>query len=290
MGQTLYCSTSSTIRSASRANFTSTEIFTQQTINDEMNPKGLAFRESRDSDVHPNSVPIIVGLDETGSMGHIPLNLTKGGLTKIMDGIINNGIPDPQILFIGFGDHECDSSPLQVGQFESGDELLDKWLTSVYLEGCGGGNGGESYFLPWYVGARYTRTDHWDKRKKKGYLFTIGDEPMLSSFPAKAQERIMGNGQYTDLTATQILKEATEKWQVYHIHVASTYQGSLATTQGGWKQLLGDHCIIVDSHEKVASTIARIVAENEAGNSSNKVKPTEDQKESEANKPDPYAI
>ncbi|STD12570.1 hypothetical protein [Chryseobacterium carnipullorum] len=39
-----------------------------------------------------------------------------------MGGIIQGGVPDPALLFLGIGDHECDAYSLQVGQFESGDE------------------------------------------------------------------------------------------------------------------------------------------------------------------------
>ncbi len=41
-------------------------------IHPTLDPKGVKFRESRDSDAHPRSNAISVLFDETGSMGGIP--------------------------------------------------------------------------------------------------------------------------------------------------------------------------------------------------------------------------
>ncbi len=88
------------------------EIFSQHTINSAMNPHGVRIRESRDSIEHPNTVSIVLALDVTGSMGSIPHHLVKEGLPYIMGNILQNGIKDPQLLFLAVGDHECDNSPL----------------------------------------------------------------------------------------------------------------------------------------------------------------------------------
>ena len=237
------------------------EIFTQNAkriAHESMNPKGITFREARDSAVHPNSVPIILGLDVTGSMGHIPHELIKEGLPKLMGGIIQGGVPDPALLFLGIGDHECDNYPLQVGQFESGDQELDMWLTRTYIESGGGGNAGESYLLAWYFAAFHTKTDAFEKRGQKGLLFTVGDEPNLPTLPASAIKEIMGQGQQT-YTSLELLKEAQKRYEVYHISVLHSDQAVRANV--AWKELLGQNCLSIEDHKEIPNVIKKIICE-----------------------------
>jgi len=238
------------------------EIFKNRSINNAMNPHGVMLRESRDSEEHPVSVPIILALDVTGSMGSVPHHLVKEGLPHMMDAIIQAGIAHPQVLFLAIGDHEFDSSPLQVGQFESSDELLDKWLTDVYLEGGGGGNAGESYLLAWFFGGYRTEHDSFAKRKRKGFLFTVGDEPTLKQIPKHVIQEIMGDGQFEDFTAEKLLEKARETYHVFHLHIRETTSGSRQHVMDGWRQLMQDNLVIVDRHEDLPKIIAKIVVEN----------------------------
>lgn len=246
-------------KSAGYASKAVNDIFVQnkeRKAHDSMNPNGVTFREARDSEVHPNSLPIILGLDVTGSMGHIPHDLVKEGLPKLMGGIIEGGVPDAALLFLGIGDHECDSYPLQVGQFESGDKELDMWLTRTYIESGGGGNAGESYLLAWYFAAFHTRTDAFEKRGQKGLLFTIGDEPNLKTLPASAIKEIMGSGEqtYSDL---ELLAEAKKRYEVYHISVLHSTRAQSAEI--GWKEVLGENCISVEDYKTIPEVIKNIV-------------------------------
>lgn len=243
------------------ASKSASEIFTQNALriaHESMNPNGVVFREARDSDVHPNTVPIILGLDVTGSMGHIPHELIKEGLPKLMGGIIQGGVPDPALLFLGIGDHECDRYPLQVGQFESGDEELDMWLTRTYIEGGGGGNAGESYLLAWYFAAFHTKTDAFEKRGQKGLLFTVGDEPGLKTLPASAIKEIVGQGQQT-YTHLELLAEAQKKYDVYHISVLHSGQAINADVE--WKELLGQNCLSIEDHREIPNVIKKIICD-----------------------------
>jgi hypothetical protein len=258
------------------------QIFEQNTkrvIHDSMRPKDIKIREARDSNVHPVTVPIILALDLTGSMGHIPHDLIKDGLPTLIGGIIQNGIPSPALLFIGIGDHECDNYPLQVAQFESGDKELDMWLTRTYIEKGGGGNGGESYLLAWYFAAFHTVTDALEKRGKKGFLFTVGDEPTLEHLPQSALNELMSYAVGQGYSAKDLLKAAQEKYHVYHLHIMQGSAGQRSLS--GWQDLLGQNCIRVNDYIKVADTIAQIIVSQQESEEASSSRPTTNSPEEE---------
>lgn len=216
--------------------------FTQKRIDPEMVINGKV-RESRDSQEHPNSFPIIIALDTTGSMGHIPMDLIKGSFPEIMKSIIEAGIPDPQVCFVGVGDCYFDNAPVQCGQFESSDELMEKWFQKVYLEGGGGNNPGESYNLAWYFASRHTITDSWEKRHKKGVLITIGDEPCLAEIPQSNITGLFGDGAQSGILSSTLIEEASEQWELYHIHMGDVpiYNSTISK----WHGLLGNDRVVV---------------------------------------------
>ena len=242
------------------------KIFVQQTerkAHESMSPYGVKVRESLDTEDHPAVLPIIFAMDETGSQYEIPVHLVREGLPKIMSRLHEAGYEDAQLLFMGVGDHLKDDYPLQVGQFESTDELMDKWLTRIYLEGNGGGNGGESYFLPWYFAAFHTKTDQWDKRREKGVLFTTGDEIPLKEITNDHLKRLMGdtavlspNGAYTPI---ELLKAAQEKYHVFHLLTLEGTHGR--QSQGYWTELLGDNCIPISNDAEIPHKVAKVVAD-----------------------------
>lgn len=264
MGFGTYSDTSRSVRADAMGYATKSknEIFNQRNIHKDMNPYNVKIRESRDSEEHPNTIPIILALDVTGSMGRIPHQFVKDGLPTLMSSLIQRGVEDPQLLFLAVGDHECDRSPLQVAQFESSDELLDKWLTSVWLEEGGGGNGGESYILAHYFAAHHTVHDAFEKRGQKGFLFTIGDEPTLDSIPSSALKEIMGDGQYSSIHTEAIIKEAQKMYNVYHLHIRETSSGARQHVMDGWKRILGQNMIIVEDFREIPKLMAEIIISN----------------------------
>ena len=225
-----------------------------------MLPKGVKFRESRDSDIHPDSLSIAVFLDVTGSMGRIPEILVREKLGSLMNTLISHGILHPQILFGAIGDHISDRFPLQIGQFESGTAELDKWLTEIYIEGGGGGQSMESYTLAWLFGARHTSCDCFEKRGQKGFLFTIGDEAAWDTLQADALKELMGYPQASNLTDKQLLEEVQRSYHVFHIHINEASYKNDPHVLGYWKKLLSERLIVLEDYNAIAETIAATVA------------------------------
>lgn len=256
MGGTFYNSDDRTLRAKSKGYFDKPqqEIFKQSRIHESLSPVDLKFREARDSEAHPNSLPCIIGLDVTGSMGRIPHDLIQHGLPTMMSTLIENHLPDVAVCFVAVGDHMTDSAPLQVSQFESGDKELDRHLENTWLEGNGGGNGGESYFLPWYFAAKKTSTDAWEKRRQKGFLFTIGDEHCHQEINPSSIKRIFGDSEPSEGNkAIDLLREAQEKYHVFHLNLGG-YE-----IQDSWRKLIGENNIQLSDHRDIPKKIAEII-------------------------------
>ena len=262
MGSSTYSSVRYAATSESFKLKSAREIFQEVKISNLMDPKNIKVREARDSEAHPESYPIAIFLDNTGSMGKIPEAMVKEDLGTLMETLIGKGLKDAAVMFGFVGDHVFDGAPLQVGQFESGDKELTNWLTQGYLEGGGGSNNGESYLLAWMFASKHVEADAFTKRKKKGCLFTIGDEPTLEKVEADAQKLIFGTEGAQDASAKGILKEAEKHWEVYHIHIRQGSNGRRAEVINDWKKLIGkDNVLIADDYTQVATIIADKVLE-----------------------------
>lgn len=229
-------------------------------VADDMNPYGLTFRESRDSTAHPNSLAIGVFLDVTGSMRNIPEHLIRHKLGSLMDTLLDHGVEDPQVLFAAIGDHISDRAPLQVGQFESGTDELNHCLSSIYLEGGGGGQTMESYLLSWLVAGRHTSIDCFEKRNKKGFLFTMGDEMSWDEVDAHRLKGIMGYSEASDISAKDLLAQAQRMYHVFHIHVNEASYRDDPRIIGYWRDLLGENLLVLDDQNAIAELIASTIA------------------------------
>ncbi|MEV6691144.1 hypothetical protein AB0M35_06705 [Micromonospora sp. NPDC051196] len=217
-----------------------------------------AMRESRDSDEHPQSTPVAVLFDVTGSMGHVPRTL-QAKLPQLLGLLQRQGYArDPQIMFGAIGDATCDRVPLQVGQFES-DNRMDDDLGRIVLEGGGGGQMMESYELALYFMARHTVTDSWEKRGRRGYLFIIGDELAYPKVKAAEVTRRIGGNLREDVPLRQIVDEVTRRWDTYYLLPAGSHYAGNRKVLDFWRGLLGQNTLELDDLDAVCETIALTV-------------------------------
>ncbi|MFI5538185.1 hypothetical protein ACIA5H_17510 [Nocardia sp. NPDC051900] len=220
-----------------------------------LDPLGVTVRECRDSADHAHSLPIAVLFDVTGSMGRVP-RIMQDKLGTLHGLLRRKGYADdPQILFGAIGDADTDRVPLQVGQFES-DNRMDEQLRAVFLEGGGGGQKSESYELAAYFLATHIVTDAWEKRRKKGYLFLIGDElnkPRLASRHIRA---IIGDSVRQDISVESVYRELAERWHVHYILPDQSSYFHDPEIAEHWRGLLGQNFLRLDDPAAVCELIA----------------------------------
>jgi hypothetical protein len=232
-------------------------IFARRTIDPALDPARIKLREARDSVAHPNSTPIIVGLDVSGSMGVLAENLVRKGLGVLFQGILDNKvIADPHLMAMAIGDAACDQAPLQVTQFET-DIVITQQVEKIFVEGGGGGNNHESYQLPWYFAATRTSLDSFEKRGKKGFLFTVGDEMPPTGLPAAHIRQVLGADAHQDLALREVLTMAERMYHVFHVVVeeGNFARGNPDAVVDAWRDVLGQRVIRLADYTKLAEVI-----------------------------------
>ena len=243
--------------SASTVGRSTDEIYRSRNMHADLDPKGVKVRESRDSDRNPESNPIIIALDVTGSMGMLADAIARQGLGILFESILDKKpVTDPHMMFMGVGDANCDRAPLQVSQFEA-DSVIIQQLTNLYLEKGGGGNNFESYNLPWYFGAFHTVHDAMEKRGKRGYLFTVGDEQAPGPLTQAQIKTFIGDDNEREFSTKETLELVRRVYDVYHIIIeeGSYARSWLPEVKSSWTELLGQQVISLSDHTKLAETI-----------------------------------
>ena len=235
-----------------RTNIPVEEVFQQTQCHPLMNPKGVKVRESRDGADHPESQGIVFALDVSGSMGEIPKVMATEQLPNFMKVMMDCKVKDPQVLFLALGNATSDEAPLQVGQFESTAELMDKWLTWTYLEGHGGGEG-ESYDLAFYFLATHTEMDCMVKRNKRGYLFMTGDETPFPALSRHIVEGIIGDKLDEDIPIEEVIAELQKSYIPFFIIPDQT---RARRCERRWRDLLGDNVLVLNGPADVCFVAA----------------------------------
>lgn len=242
-------------------NYTVQEMFKQRSIAPELDPKNV-IRECCDCDEHPNTKPVILALDVTGSMGSAAMEVAKK-LNVVMENIFDK-VSDVEFMIMGIGDLKYDEAPIQASQFES-DIRIAEQLDKIYFEGHGGGNGYESYTAAWYFGLNHCKLDCW-KRGKKGIIITMGDEPLNPYLPIHGNycglSDATGDKLQADVETKDLYEEVIEKYDVYHLAVddyASSYSLYESRIKSSFGKYLDENHLKIVNLDSIAGTIVNIV-------------------------------
>ena len=259
-----------------RTNRISGQTFEATRLKEVLNPKGK-IRECCNSEEHPNTVPVILALDVTGSMG-AACKETAEALSQIMKTLYDK-FKDVEVCVMGVGDFECDDAPLQVSQFES-DVRVAQQLDQIWMEHGGGGNSYESYTAPWVYGLYRTKLDAYDKQGRKGIIITMGDEPLNPDLPVNTVKDYLGSAdganQFGSFETAKLYEDASKKFDIFHIAVddsSSSYYRHRTKARETFIPILGDR-FKESSINNLGKTICECIEESINGS-----RPTEHMKE-----------
>ena len=239
-------------------NYSNQEIFKSRSINPALSPVNI-MRECCDNDEHPNTVPVVLGLDVTGSMGDAAVEIAKK-LNVIMTKLYEK-VTDVEFMIMGIGDLSYDDCPIQISQFES-DIRIAEQLDKLYFEFGGGGNGFESYTVAWYMGSRHTKLDCLS-RGKKGIIITIGDEQLNPYLPLRGRycglEDATGDKLQADIETKDLYEETSKKFNIYHLDVQHGRRWDEDEIETSFKKYLKDDHFRRVSMDSIANEIVDIV-------------------------------
>ncbi|MCL2715656.1 MAG: hypothetical protein FWD68_13990 [Alphaproteobacteria bacterium] len=240
--------------------------YTARTIRREFDPTRFRLRECVASKANPEPTPIILGLDETGSMGYLAEAMRRGlgpcfeqVLSRTLAGRL---VPDPSLLACAIGDMDYDRAPIQITQFENDPVTLGRQIENLYLEGNGGGNAHESYLGPLYFAALRTRCDAFTGAcPRKGFIFTMGDEEPQMVLTRAQVKRFFGDRIERDLTASDLIALVRPNWHYFHLIVeeGSYYRSNPHQTAWKWHDLLGQNAIALSDHSRMAEVIVSAI-------------------------------
>ena len=233
-------------------------------IDQSLDPKNFNIRECCNNEEHPNTIPVILGLDVTGSMGDACME-TANALGVIITNLYEK-YKDIEFCIMGIGDLAYDDAPIQMSQFES-DVRIAEALDKLYMEYGGGGNGYESYTAAWYMGLYHTKLDCWEQ-SRKGIIITMGDEPLNPYLPIRKLRNCIGDNIVgeSNIETKDLYNKVSEKFDIFHIAVngRNCYQDYKDRIRKTFGEFLGGR-FKISTIDKLADTIEQCISESIEG-------------------------
>ncbi len=197
--------------------------------------------------------PIIVMVDVTGSMRHWPFEIFDR--LPLLFNTLSSYREDAEICFMAVGDSLCDRWPLQVTSFASGFDL-EQLLDSLYGEGGGGGNGGESYGLAAHWINTHVETPN---AKEKPYLIVFGDEPIHKTVDKEHILTHMGDKPLRSVNAIRAWKKTARNWNTWFLRRPVSHYGDRPIED--WSRAVGANRIFdIDDEQRAVDYAMGIIS------------------------------
>ena len=230
------------------ADSTASDIFSGNQVNEKYLPRFITMRESRDSEDSPESTPIIIGFDSTGSMGYLAAEIAKNSLNRTATMILEKRpVTDPHIMCAAFTSPSFMSTypAMQVTQFEADIRVVEQ-LLEFKLDG---GNRYSYDSMVWYFALKHTSIDSYEKRKKKGFIFCIGDEvgdsgteEILSS---EDISNVFNDDNARGFKTRELFEQTSQKYEIFHIITGGRTEISLGT----WEKLVPGRNAVIEAED-----------------------------------------
>lgn len=235
------------------------QIFKANSVHPDLDPQKFKIRESRHSAANPHSTPIVLGLDVTGSMGDIAVDIAKNGLGVLIKEIFDRKpVTDPHIAFAAIGDvHDYRDNDFQFSQFEADITILEQ-LQKIWISGGGGGNGSESYTLAWHLCAYHTVTDAYEKDGRKGFIFTFGDDGVPPSLTQDQLLKTYGRNDEIVCSNEELLEQVSKMYNVFHLMIERGTNRD-DRVRKSWEAVLGERAIPLTDYKKLSEVIVSIM-------------------------------
>jgi len=133
----------------------------------------------------------------------------------------------------------------------------------MVIEG-GGGQKQESYQNAAYFLAEHTAHDAWDRRRKKGYVYFIGDELAWPNVEPEEIFALMGDTLGASIPTTKIFARVLERYETFFILPDGAHNGGDRQVLGYWRKLLGENVLQLSEPNGAAELIALSIGTREA--------------------------
>ena len=228
-------------QTAAAAGLTGSRTYTRRTEPD------TTLTNARGKTISSNSTdPIIIGIDETGSMASWPgeifdrLPLFCQTLWKYR--------PNAEFAICALGDAYSDRYALQVTDFTRDPKELEVRVKALGCEGNGGGQGKESYELFGYYMLNKCLTPN----ATSPFLIIYGDEDFYPEVDPQQVRHYIGDRQEAPIPAQQVWQSLQQRFNIYRMH--KPYDSGSGNSQiiASWESALGQERVIKMQDEQRA--------------------------------------